>query len=575
MAGKSKRWMNKSSCSSSSSSGNVSDPDYGSKFYQRRSKRYDVTSHGDREKENMQIESNSSRLKRKHGCPSKNCNHEIRESLKYDTEIAKRKPYLTDVADCCAERTRGFTSRRKRKSDIEIHQSKQWYASTSNRSSIDDIDYENPICVGGRKRSSEDKNEKGNMKATVFSWLIDTNIIQENAEVFSVDDISKQMKNKGIIKREGILCPCCDNIFAAAAFHIHGGRNCEKPYESIFLAKKQQSLFNCMIEAWNRPDESQRHKFNIIKAKSNAVDLYDDACMICADGGNLICCEECYSTYHQVCIDHWECRRSKESGEIDLNLNCTPVAPFCLESCKEVHDKLSKVLVGKKNELNEGYSWTLLHLVDDGSGVYIDDVCGVYIDDEYLRTMCHSKLAVARRLMEECFEPIRDRHTRIKVIPSVVYNCRANFNRIHFGGFYTAVLEKEDEIISVASLRIHGSKLAEMPFIATSDLYRCKGMCRKLMDGIESALRYLNVENLIIPSIEERVRNWCDRYCFGRLEESMKQEIMGRNTLMFHDSVRLQKPLLWSSHFAESHREHNECPPSLPTKLVRNNICSV
>lgn len=90
----------------------------------------------------------------------------------------------------------------------------------------------------------------------------------------------------------------------------------------------------------------------------------------------------------------------------------------------KVHYKLSKVLVGKKNELKEGYSWTLLHLVGDGSGVYIDDVSGVYIDDEYRRTMCHSKLAVARRLMEECFEPIRDRHTRIKVIPSVVYNCR-------------------------------------------------------------------------------------------------------------------------------------------------------
>ncbi|KAL2489998.1 RING/FYVE/PHD zinc finger superfamily protein [Forsythia ovata] len=196
----------------------------------------------------------------------------------------------------CAERTRGFTSRRKRKSEIENHQSKQWYASTSNRSSMDDNDYETPRCVGRRKRSSKEKNEKGKMKATLFSWLIDTNTIQENAEVFSVDEISKQMKNKGIIRREGILCPCCNTIFTAAAFHIHGGRNCEKPYESIILAKKQQSLFSCMIESWNKPDESQCHKLNIIKPKSNAADLYDDACMICADGGNLMCCEECYST---------------------------------------------------------------------------------------------------------------------------------------------------------------------------------------------------------------------------------------------------------------------------------------
>lgn len=81
----------------------------------------------------------------------------------------------------------------------------------------------------------------------------------------------------------------------------------------------------------------------------------------------------------------------------------------------KVCDKLTKSMVGKRNEVDEGYSWTLLHQMDDG--------CGIYIEDNYLRTMCHAKLAVARRLMDECFEPIQDRHTRIRVIPGVVYNC--------------------------------------------------------------------------------------------------------------------------------------------------------
>lgn len=53
--------------------------------------------------------------------------------------------------------------------------------------------------------------------------------------------------------------------------------------------------------------------------------------------------------------------------------------------------------------------------------------------------------------------------------------------------------------------RIHGTKLAEMPFIATGNNHRCKGMCKKLMVGIES-VKYIYIHiytyYLNLPTLE-------------------------------------------------------------------------
>ncbi|KAJ9707320.1 hypothetical protein PVL29_002351 [Vitis rotundifolia] len=86
--------------------------------------------------------------------------------------------------------------------------------------------------------------------------------------------------------------------------------------------------------------------------------------------------------------------------------------------------------------------------------------------------------------MEGCFEPVI--HTQINVVRSVVYNYGSNSPRISFEGFYKTILERQNEIISVAFVRIHGSNLAKCHFFATRPSYKCLGMCHKLLVAIES-----------------------------------------------------------------------------------------
>ncbi|KAK2417572.1 Acyl-CoA N-acyltransferase with RING/FYVE/PHD-type zinc finger protein [Trifolium repens] len=296
-------------------------------------------------------------------------------------------------------------------------------------------------------------------------------------------------------------------------------------------------------------------------------DRNDNDCYLCKLGGDILCCDCCPSSFHKECLgieepqsDNWYCHWCccKFCGEFEqreitnnpkyglLLVSCRSCrrnyhracvdnigyetdhfngAFICGKKCQEIYERL-EMLLSEKHQIGDNFECNFLNISHDtGSSA--------------------SKLDGALSILQGYFgQPIINHGDRnIDLIRSIVFSQWSNSHYYNYDGFLTVTLEKGDEIICVANIRVHENQIAEMPYIATHNAYTSQGMCRRLFDAIEAALSYLNVEMLIIPSLDEVARFWVSSFQFEPIDEATKI-LMKERVVPFNDVTMLQKKIL-------------------------------
>ncbi|XP_057465606.1 increased DNA methylation 1-like isoform X1 [Actinidia eriantha] len=408
---------------------------------------------------------------------------------------------------------------------------------------------------------------------TVLSWLIDAGVISLNEVIQYRNPKNDAVVKDGLVTRDGILCTCCNNVLSVSEFKLHAGFKMKRPCLDLFMESGKPFTL-CQLEAWS--SEYKARKSATRTDQVEATDHNDDRCGLCGDGGELICCDSCPSTFHQACLyvkelpeGSWycpyctcqicgggvlddeeplkspnalkcsQCEHKYHEACLKQKGTCRGVASdtwFCSESCQEVYLGLQS-RIGFVNIHSDGFSSMLLRCIHGDQRVHSAQRFVA------LKAECNSKLAVALTIMEECFISMVDPRTGIDMIPHIVYNWGSQFARLNYNGFYTVLLEKDDVLMSVASIRIHGVTVAEMPLIATCSKYRRQGMCRRLMNSVEEMLRAFKVEKLVISALPSLVETWTGRFGFEPMEDDERMNLSHINLMVFPETVWLKKPI--------------------------------
>ncbi|XP_038896680.1 increased DNA methylation 1-like [Benincasa hispida] len=443
----------------------------------------------------------------------------------------------------------------------------------------------------GNQKPQPRKAAKGNSRRnprTGLSYLMDHGLVSPGDRVYSTvaSKDGPSITWWGSVTNEGIIkCDCCYNLFTISKFEAHTGSTKHRPAANIFL-EDGRSLLDCQKQLNPNNNRTQNETKATEKKVNNnndnahsdtpCLDKNDCICSVCHFGGELILCDLCPAAFHGSCLGFkgipsgdWYCPSCccKICGQVsydfddqvssfdisfvkcvqcdqNVHIGCVKSIQvleddsdqtidrenwFCTRRCEDIHMGLQKLLwkqipVGKKEE---NLIWTLMKYCPDKMA-------------EYQR----KKLNIALGVMHKSFRPVKDPITKSDLIEDVLLSRRSESKRLNFEGFYTVVLERKHTVITVATVRVYGDEVAEIPLVATRLKYRRQGMCRRLMNELEHQLIELGVKRLTLPAVPEALSTWTTGFGFSQMTDSDRLELIKYTFLGFQHTVRCQKDLL-------------------------------
>lgn len=139
---------------------------------------------------------------------------------------------------------------------------------------------------------------------TVLLWLIHSGVVSLSEEIQYRNLKDDTVIKGGLVTMDGILCKCCNTILSISKFKIHAGFSLNRPCSNLFMESGKPFTL-CQLEAWSA--EYKARKVAPQTEQVDEMDQNDDSCGRCGDVGELICCDNCPSAFHQACLFEQVC----------------------------------------------------------------------------------------------------------------------------------------------------------------------------------------------------------------------------------------------------------------------------